>query len=118
MKTIQDIFGENAHDFDQNSYFDALENVLVGADRSVLEEAIQNINGTPNLGEGYAEDHPELLAGVVQAIINDHNTRHLVHTMQVTCAVMVDTLEKNQTSILAEIRELREAITASKEAGK
>lgn len=106
MKTIEDIFKGNACIFDQDSFFVAVENVLNNSD-DLIETAIGNLDVTFGLGEGYAKRNPVLLAGVVQAIILDHNMKHLINTLQVSCAVQHDTMQKNHDAMLEELRAIR-----------
>ena len=117
MKTIEEIFGKNALGFDQNSHFQAVENVLVGLSESLLETAVGNIDETPGFGCDYAKRNPVLLAGIIQAMILDHNARHLVNTLQVSCAVLLATMQKNHAAMLGELREIRKAVD-SREAVK
>lgn len=114
MKPIEEIFGEHvAHAFNQDDYHaQAEENIFIGGRQreSLIETAMKNIDETPGLGEGYAKRNPVLLAGIILAMILDHNTRHLVSTLQVGCAVQMDTMQKNHEAILEELREIRKAI--------
>jgi len=109
MKTTEDIFGENAHDFEQDdNYFQAEQNIFDGVHGSLLEIAIQNIDSTPGLGDGYAKKNPVLLAGILQAMIADHNSRHLVNTLQVGVAELVNTLKKDHLAKLEELRKIHQ----------
>lgn len=119
MKIIEYIFKENACYFDQDDYYgQAVLNIFDEAQgRSLVEETIENIDETDGLGEGYAKRNPVLLAGIIQAMILDHNTRHLVNTLQVSCAVLLATMQKNHAAMLGELREIRKAVD-SREAVK
>lgn len=111
MKTIEEIFGENAHNFEQDdSYAQAEFNIFDVASGPLIETAIQNIDDTPGLESGYAERHPVLLAGLVQAMLFDHNTRHLINTLQVSCAAQIEAKQKHHEALLNELQEIREAI--------
>lgn len=64
----------------------------------LVDDAIKNINSTPELGPEYAESNPEILAGFVLALSSHYNTRHLIQTMQEGFAAIVDELRKTRES--------------------
>lgn len=60
-----------------------------------VDEAIDNINETRPLGQGYAEENPEMLAGFVLALTIDYNAHLLNKTLQEGFAAIVAELRKN-----------------------
>ncbi len=95
MKTITDMFGKETLDFTlDDNYGQAELNIFDGQHGSLIEIAVQNIDSTKGFGNGYAERNPELLAGVIQAMIIDHNSRHLIHTLQRGLFCLVEELRR------------------------
>ncbi len=111
MKTMADIFGENALTFDLDDNYAQVElNIFDGENGSLLEIAIQNIDDTPGLGDGYAKRNPVLLAGILQTMIIDHNSRHLIHTLQTGVTELVNTMQKAQAANFQELQWIRQSI--------
>lgn len=82
-----------------------------------VDDAIENINATQELGTGYAEENPEMIAGFVLAVTIDYNTNLLIKTIQEGFTAIVEELRKG--SFGEEMKRERassERIAAAKEA--
>lgn len=110
MKTIEEIFGDKSstgHFNQDDSYGQTEENIFCGR---LFDTIIHNIDEMPSFGEGYLKRNPVLLAGIIQAMILEQNAKHLINTLQMSCAVQIDTMQKNHDAMLEELRAIRKAV--------
>lgn len=93
MKAKKDIF-TNPLDFDQDHFDDATINI-----NDLVDKATDNINDTKGLGPDYARNNPEFLAGFLLALTLDHNSRHLIQSLQEGVVAVIEELRKNREAV-------------------